>query len=156
LSETDANDVAQETIISLYKAMPNFSYDPKRCRFRTWVFRLTKLRIIDWHRRGTKGTDTYTETPGEETLPEDPASVSLWNEEWERFIIEAAIDGLCQSRRLDRHAAQTLHELYVHHRDSRETATILGRSPQEVHRTHSRWKGPLQDAVAEVRRSLNE
>jgi RNA polymerase sigma-70 factor (ECF subfamily) len=48
---TDAADVVQETFIKLLGALPKFSYDPERGRFRTWLYQVTMSALIDHVRR---------------------------------------------------------------------------------------------------------
>ena len=51
LTQTEAQDVVQETVISVAKHLPCFRYDPKVCSFKTWMLRLTRWRIIDQLRK---------------------------------------------------------------------------------------------------------
>src|SRR5262245_18976963 len=46
LTETEAQDVVQETVIAVAKHLPGFRYDPKVCSFKTWLLQLTRWRII--------------------------------------------------------------------------------------------------------------
>src|SRR5207244_2519713 len=45
LSETEAEDVVQETFIAAAKSLPEFQYDPKICSFKTWLLNLTHWRV---------------------------------------------------------------------------------------------------------------
>jgi len=47
LREDEAQDVVQETILSVAKKMPTFKYDPAQGSFRGWLFQLTRWRIIN-------------------------------------------------------------------------------------------------------------
>src|SRR5438067_2165112 len=47
LSEPEAQDTVQETIIAVAKAMPDFRYDPARGSFKQWLLRITRRRIVD-------------------------------------------------------------------------------------------------------------
>src|SRR3974390_3946757 len=51
LSDQEAEDVVQETVISIAKKMPEFVYDPERCSFKGWLMHVTRLRIMDQLRR---------------------------------------------------------------------------------------------------------
>ncbi len=107
LTETEAQDVVQETMISVAKHMPSFKYDRSAGSFKTWLLKMTRWRITDQLRKrkrlavydvsdeivvGTQTTDKIL----------DPASDSLdilWNAEWEKNLYAAAIDKV--KRRLD-------------------------------------------------------
>ena len=45
LSDAEAQDVVQETVISVAKNVGEFRYDPKICSFKTWMLRMTRWRI---------------------------------------------------------------------------------------------------------------
>ncbi len=51
LSEQEAEDVVQETTLTVAKKMEEFEYDPKSCSFKGWVMRCTQLRILDQLRK---------------------------------------------------------------------------------------------------------
>jgi RNA polymerase sigma factor (sigma-70 family) len=102
LTEAEAQDAVQETIISVAKTMPTFHYDPARCSFKTWLWHLTQKRIADQFRnrppaqRGVSppSATTLLRTSTVERVP-DPASVDLeaaWEQEWQRAIFEAAVE----------------------------------------------------------------
>ena len=55
LTETEAQEVVQETVISVARHLPQFRYDPKVCSFKTWMLRLTRWRIIDQLRKRIPG-----------------------------------------------------------------------------------------------------
>ena len=81
LSDQEAEDVVQETILSVAKKMPEFVYDPARCSFKGWLMHVTRLRIIDQLRRrqpvsrpSPAGDRDSRQTPTVERVP-DPASL---------------------------------------------------------------------------------
>lgn len=103
LSEADADEVVQETIVSAAKAMPGFRYDPQLCSFKGWLRYLTRCRIADHLRKldrrvpvsepdpqGTEGTGFLERQPG----PDSMNSSREWDEEWERNLFDVALDRL--------------------------------------------------------------
>jgi len=101
LSDAEAHDVVQETIISVSKSMPNFKYDPNIGSFKSWLLQLTRWRILDQirkrspeSRKGQVFQDESARTDLIERIP-DPATShldDLWNDEWEKNLMSAAID----------------------------------------------------------------
>jgi RNA polymerase sigma factor (sigma-70 family) len=103
LSDSEAQDVVQETVISVLKSLPEFRYDSAKGSFKVWLLRLTHWRIVDQHRKRQRdlkgqapatGTDTGTGTASIERVA-DPVGLQLeadWDEEWERNLMEAAIE----------------------------------------------------------------
>ena len=45
LSEAEAQDVVQETVIAIARKIPEFVYDPSKGSFKTWLMRQTAWRI---------------------------------------------------------------------------------------------------------------
>ena len=108
LTETEAQDVVQETIISVAKHMPTFNYDPTIGSFKAWLLNMTRWRITDQFRKrgpvaaySSSAEDTATGTRTMDRLV-DPASRdldALWETEWEKNLLHAAIAKV--KRRLD-------------------------------------------------------
>ena len=119
LSEAEAQDVVQETMISVAKHMPNFKYDPTIGTFKTWLLNMTRWRIADQLRnRGAAAesspfsNDTAT---GTSTLDKvvDPMSQDLnavWDAQWKENLFDAAIAKV--KRRFDPQKYQ-MFDLYV-------------------------------------------
>ena len=100
LNDAEAQDVVQETIISVAQKMPQFAYDPKVGSFKGWLMRLTEWRLTDqfrkkqYEKRGQRlpreealsGADLerHLETP-------DLNFEEMWDREWERHVLEAAL-----------------------------------------------------------------
>lgn len=101
LSDSEAQDVVQEAVLSVAKKMQEFKYDPAVGSFKSWLLLITRRRIADHLRKH------YREAPRAEPRPqetartatieriEDPAAEGkldrLWEEEWEKNIMDAAI-----------------------------------------------------------------
>ncbi|MGE3312784.1 MAG: RNA polymerase sigma factor [Limisphaerales bacterium] len=102
LTETEAEDVVQETVVTVAKTMDRYRYVPEKCRFKTWLMRITRMRIVDqFRKRGPECVpmdgrvdSTSTDTSGEEGIPisTEPFVQTLWDEEWRRNLIDAAMD----------------------------------------------------------------
>src|SRR6266542_34920 len=51
LTADEAEEVVQETAICVARRLPDFTYDPKVCRFKTWLLNLVRWRIQDQLRK---------------------------------------------------------------------------------------------------------
>src|SRR6266542_6306917 len=51
LTEQEAEEVVQETVITVARRIPEFKYDPTVCSFKTWLLNLTRWRIVDQLRK---------------------------------------------------------------------------------------------------------
>lgn len=104
LNECEAQDVVQETMLSVAKHMPCFKYDPAIGSFKTWLLNQASWHIIDQYRRRGRianhmslpAESATTTTMGRSAVENlvDPTSQELsahWEIEWERNLLEAAI-----------------------------------------------------------------
>lgn len=103
LSNTEAQDVVQDTVVSVMKSMPGFKYDAKNGSFKGWLRRLTHWRIEDQRRKRMRNIDqnVRTQDTATGTIPmenvADPAGQALetvWDEEWEKNLLDAAAERL--------------------------------------------------------------
>ena len=96
--------------MSVCKNMQKFKADPAYGSFKAWLLNLTRWRITDQvrkRRRGEKAREELpksgakgdtTSTPVEQRVP-DPAGNALeaiWNDEWEKHIVDAALEKVKQ------------------------------------------------------------
>jgi RNA polymerase sigma factor (sigma-70 family) len=99
LSETEAQDVVQETVVTVAKEMPHFHYDPARGSFKAWLLQVARSRVNDaWRKKHYRknGADLPREerlgTTTGAALPA-PLGFSLetvLDREWERNVLQAA------------------------------------------------------------------
>jgi len=47
LTDAEAQDAVQETVISVMKSLRTFRYDPRKGSFKGWLLQLTRWRILD-------------------------------------------------------------------------------------------------------------
>ncbi len=105
LTEQEAQDVVQETVISAAKHLPSFQYDPNVCSFKTWLLRLTRWRVIDQLRKRLPASkrgelvevdpqDDATATAVLDRLTGGvpPALETVWQEEWEHQVLAQAVE----------------------------------------------------------------
>jgi RNA polymerase sigma-70 factor (ECF subfamily) len=101
LTESEAEEVVQETLITVSKKIPGFKYDSALGSFKGWLLQIVRWRIADQMRRrspqeaGSRASTSETgsrRTRTVERLP-DPRQIDLevlWDEEWQRAALTAA------------------------------------------------------------------
>jgi RNA polymerase sigma factor (sigma-70 family) len=101
LTDDEAQDVVQETLISVAKHMPTFKYDPAIGSFKAWLLTMTRWRIIGQFRKRQplalqNAGQTTVRTDAIDDLPDvnlkDMAEV--WETEWQTNLLQAAKDNL--------------------------------------------------------------
>jgi len=99
LTDAEAQDVVQETIITVAKKIDKLKYDPAIGSFKGWLLQITRWRIVDQFRKREPGEgkrprdmdDRMTATI--ERVP-DSRAVDLdevWEQDWKENLFEAAI-----------------------------------------------------------------
>ena len=99
LTDIEAQEVVQETIITVAKKIDKLKYDPAIGSFKGWLLQITRWRIVDQFRKREPGNakrprpadDRLTATI--ERLPDAQAVDldALWEKEWQQNLFEAAI-----------------------------------------------------------------
>lgn len=102
LSDAEAEEVVQETVIAVARKMEAFRYDPEVCSFKGWLMHLTRCRIVDQFRKRATRLPSYSPLRSDTTTTEpslqvsDPAAElaleSIWNEEWAKNLVDAAME----------------------------------------------------------------
>ena len=105
MTDAEAQDVVQETMVSVAKHMPGFKYNPAVGSFKAWLLKMTRWRIIDQvrkrpppasHRPLSGGTGTGTV---ERVIdPESNVLDELWDAEWKRNLLDAAVANVKRKR----------------------------------------------------------
>jgi RNA polymerase sigma-70 factor (ECF subfamily) len=141
LTEAEAQDAVQETIISAAKHLPGFHYDPKVCSFKTWLLRLARWRIIDQLRKRLPAGQCVEAAAEDDTTATAlldrlsggvaPDLERVWGEEWERLVLAAAIDRARQQVRPEQFQIFDLYALKG--MPASEVARLLGISVARVY-----------------------
>ena len=165
LTPEEAEDVVQETAIGVARRLPEFIYDPKVCRFKTWLLNQTRWQIrkqLDLrakpgghgHRSPsmagqtsgkctdpTEGTDALARIP-DPAIPEFGAE---WDRAWERHLLAQGLERVRE--RIDERQFQ-IFDLYVT-KDwpARRVAKTLGISIARVYLAKHRVAALLKREV---------
>jgi len=101
LTEAEAQDVVQETIISVAKDIQKFKRDRTLGSFKGWLRNIIRWRIVDQLRRRTRASWGNASQTGEDLPPPDVAEIpdpagaaaeSVWEEEWQSNLLKAALE----------------------------------------------------------------
>jgi RNA polymerase sigma factor (sigma-70 family) len=161
LTPAEAQDVVQETMISVAKHMPSFKYDPALGTFKTWLLNMTRWRINDQRRRrgplaAADSTSNATAT-GTSALDKvvDPMSLELdafWNAEWEKTLLDAAMAKV--KRRLEPQKYQ-IFDLYVNKRwPAGKVAATFGISVDQVYLAKHRTMEMVKEEVRALEQAM--
>jgi RNA polymerase sigma factor (sigma-70 family) len=103
LSDREAQEVVQSTLIAVCKSIRNFQYDPCRGSFKNWLRHTTTWRIQDHLRKKEREeidpttrlcADWTALDQGESSLPD--AIGGNWESDWDENLREAALERVKQ------------------------------------------------------------
>jgi RNA polymerase sigma-70 factor (ECF subfamily) len=98
LTDAEAQDVVQETVISVAKDIQKFKRDRTLGTFKGWLRNLTRWRIADQLRKRTRNVpvENNLSTPllgtDETAGPVNAELEAIWEEDWQANLLEAAME----------------------------------------------------------------
>jgi RNA polymerase sigma-70 factor (ECF subfamily) len=167
LTGAEAQDVVQETMISVARHMPTFKYDPAIGSFKAWLLNVTRWRITDQLRKrsplaahdpasGLESAfdDLATGLGGVEKVVDQSSRdlEVLWDAEWEKNLLNAAIVKV--KRRVDPQKYQ-IFDFYVNKAWAPEkVAASFGITVDQVYLVKHRITELIKDEVRRLELEL--
>lgn len=98
-SQEEAEDVVQDTLVSVAKKIPGFRYQGDKGSFKAWLVMIVKSRIIDalrkkYRRLPSVGTGPEEGTRLEERIAQQEDELgheAMWQQEWETYVLDTAL-----------------------------------------------------------------
>jgi RNA polymerase sigma-70 factor (ECF subfamily) len=163
LSDSEAQDVVQDTVIAVARKMPDFRYDPAKGSFKSWLLLITRRRIQDHLRklyRSVRITEPYDREAASypDTLPAntpapDAQIDAAWEDEWQQTVMQAAL------ARVRRQANPKHYQVFdccvLHNLPVAEVGKMLGLNAAQVYLAKHRITLSIKRAAREIERSLN-
>lgn len=163
LTDPEAQDVVQETVISVSKSMKSFEYRRENGSFKAWLLRLTQWRIHDQFRRRQKGivssgpagskprnkglaTGTGTEL---DDSPIETISEASWDEDWESNLLEAALGRI--KHKVEPFQYQIFHLLVFKEWSAAKVAQTLKVSRPRIYLVKHRINNLLKKEITHLR-----
>lgn len=158
LTESEAEEVVQETVIGVSKAIGRYEYRPEECAFKSWLHAVTKRQVINqFRKRLGKGLlleplPVRSDEDAQFNEIPDPASQALdevFQREWEQTLLDAACE------RVKRQVSPEQFQIYdyyaVQGHGTLETVRALGVSPAKVYIAKNRVGKMVREQVAHLR-----
>jgi RNA polymerase sigma factor (sigma-70 family) len=160
LTQTEAEEVVQETVICVAKDIQKFKRDPKRGSFKGWLCNLTRWRIADQLRkrtgllRGESGEAVRKYQPLE-SVPElaDESAAVDWDREWQANLLQAAMQRV--KRRVKEEQYQLFDLCVVKQWPVWRVAQTLGVSAARIYLAKHRISRLLRKEVALLEKEWN-
>jgi RNA polymerase sigma factor (sigma-70 family) len=145
LSEAEAEDVVQETMLKVAKYLPRFEYNRTVCRFRTWLNQIVNQRIFETIHRRQRGLfpiASLDEIRGVVSSVAMPTGDPVAQAEVERRLLETC---LARLRRAVKPRHWQLFEAYaINGHTAEETARLHQSTAANVWMVHHRMVKALR------------
>lgn len=106
LTDTEADEVVQETAIAMARHLPEYRYEPQVCRFKTWLLNQASWRIKDQFKKRYKHPQAHRnsalareepDTARTSTLHRVPDAGApdldaLFEKQWQQNLLAAALE----------------------------------------------------------------
>jgi RNA polymerase sigma factor (sigma-70 family) len=98
LQDADAADLTQDVLRAVAATADQFAYDPERGAFRSWLFTVTRRKLVDSVRRrrpgdrGTGDTDVHKHVEAEQARYPEAMDEAQDSAEWDRALCQRLLD----------------------------------------------------------------
>lgn len=167
LNSADAEDVVQETIISVTRSITKFKADPLHGSFKNWLLRLTKWRITDQFRKRKpvaqlkESYNTPIPPPNSECIeqeshpcrePKDHPLEKVWEEEWKRNVMDQGLERV--KRQVSSRQFQIFFLHVIKNKSAECVAKVLNINTNQVYVNKHRLSALLKEAVANLEKKM--
>ena len=158
LPEADAQDIVQETILKVHNSLDHFEYNRKRGTFKGWLRTVTRSRLNDFFKKQQRrpALNQPLEEAADELQnledPEGPEIEKIWDEEWNRNLIQAA---LSRTKKLSSPKQFQIFKChYIDEWTVRETCRTLGVNAAQVYMAKQRIGKIFREAVEKLKEQV--
>jgi len=152
LSDADAADVAQETLLRFVGEYRAGRYDRSRSRLRSWLLGIARARIAQVgrdraRRRVVRGESAIG------GLDDDAGLTELWETERRRFVLRAALEEMRRTSRANDRTIAAFEMLTLQQMPVAAVAEALSVSTHDVYLAKSRMASRLREIVDRLDRA---
>lgn len=135
-SPSDADDLAQETLLQLVRQFRAGRYDRERGRLSTWLFGIAWHQAMRDRRQRGRREATITSEENDaasfwQALPDEREAQAIWEREWETAIVTACLDRV--RREMEPTTIEAFEMVVVQDRPASDAAAALGIPVEHVY-----------------------
>ncbi len=143
VQDADARDVTQNVFLSVRRGIKNFTYDPARGKFRSWLGTITSREIGRQRRGGIRaGLPSEAATQGAHQPADNEAA---WIVEFNSHLCQAALERIRPD--FEELTWQAFKMLWLHDMKPRDVAAQLNKEPDWVYQVKFRVLRRLEKEV---------
>jgi len=149
----DADDIVQAVFIRLIAGLRRFEYDPRKGRFRDYLYRCVASALVDWRRRQPREQPVGPIDEAELAAAaegEPPECEREWEQEWVSHHLRLAATALRRS--VDSRSFEIL-EATIAGRQMDEVARSMGMTEEAAYKSRQRLRARLEE---QIRRQIDD
>lgn len=161
LSHSEADDVVQETVMSVCKHIGAFETDKSRGSFKAWLLQMTRWRIVDQVRRrrvemerlAVESRDDLVTRMVERVVdPKGNELEVIWDEAWKRHMIDSALEEV--KRNSSAIHFQIFYLLIIKEKTPQEVASSLQYEISQIYLIKHRLSKLMEKALRDMETTL--
>lgn len=155
LSDADASDVAQETMVRFLEEYRQGRYDRSRARLGAWLVAIARTKVAMVYRKRSRKREARGESAMID-LDNDAQLSVIWEDQRRAAILQQALDTLRSSTKLADRTIRAFELLVVRQMPVAAVAEEMEMSAQDVYLAKSRIAGKLRDIVTQLEEAYDE
>jgi len=155
LSEQDAMDVAQDTMVRVLAEYRDGRYDRSRGRMRSWLLSIARTKIADVYRKRAVRREARGES-AMVTIPNEQELEDIWSTERRLVVLREALAELQATSKTADRSIRAFEMLIFHRRSVGDVASALDMSENDVYLAKSRVARKLRDTVKQLESCYEE
>lgn len=150
LSDSEADDTAQETLIQFLRDYREGRYSKDRGRLRSWIVGIARHRVIDYQRARGRRKEKLGHSSAME-VPDEKSVEQLWDQEFERSILRQSVEELRRSTRTAEKSIRAFEMVVFDRLAPERVAEELAMKPHDVYVAKSRVTTKLREIVERLK-----
>ena len=154
VSQNDIEDLSQEVLLKIWKALGKLNYNSEKARFRTWMNTVIRNAVIDFHRsknRKIKTIDSKEDIDTESFPLNNDEFSRIIDKEWRAHITNLALESI---RPTFKGNAMQVFELHLSEMPTKEIAEELEIAEASVYKLRSRVEEKLIQEIKRLKAEL--
>lgn len=136
LQPSDRDDVMQDVLMALTKAMPGFEYDPERGKFRSYLKTIVVRAVMRRFCQTQRGIDLSRVDELSQAATQDNEVDGVWEGEWRQYHLRRAMNTVSSEFNATDQAAFRAYA--IEGQDAAEVAQRHGLSVDSIYQVKSR------------------
>ncbi|MDZ4752946.1 MAG: RNA polymerase sigma factor [Phycisphaerae bacterium] len=158
LTDSDAADVAQETLVRFIQDYREGKYDRTKGRLGAWLVGIARYRILDLRRKRSTRHEVQSDGAVANAVGDlDPDRLqAAWDAEHRQAIMREAMTELRQTTKTDERTIRAFELVVAHGRAPQQVAEELSISVHDVYLAKSRVAQRLREIVERLESTYDE